>query len=367
MSKKLLILSILMLLVVPFAGVNAQNMAEGSIDYCAILPEADCQILVQSEAAMGDVSSMAFDMSIAYDIAMSGDDMPPGMDNINFAIDGTGAVAIDKAAFDEIYSLAASDMSAYFEQMPSLIDGMIAGIDGEMTLNISLPEMLGMAMGGDVPSNIPVNLIMKDGVWALDVASLSEAMGEDSGGMGWVGINLNGAFESIFAEAGMDFGELMDEETMNMMSDMNNMDLTSAVTITRLPDSDVNGTSVAVFEVNLDYAALMDAMMSDGAIAEMYEGMGMSQEEIDAAMSILDTINLTYRQYVGLEDYYGYRYEYMMSMALDGEAMGDDTLDSMSMVIDMSFDLSDFNVPVEVEVPADAMVMPFEMIMGGGL
>lgn len=366
MSKKLLILSIMMLLIVPFASVNAQNMAEGSIDYCAILPEADCQILVQSEAAMGDVSSMAFDMSIAYDIAMSGEGMPPGMDNINFAIDGTGAVAIDKAAFDQLYELASTDMSAYLEQIPSLMDGIFAGIDGEMALNISLPEMLGMAMGGEVPSNIPLNLIMKDGVWALDVASLSAAMGEDAGGMGWVGINLNGAFESIFAESGMDFGALMDEETMGMMTDMNSMDLTSAVTITRLPDTDINGTAVAVFEVNLDYSALMDAMMAEGAIAEMYNDMGMSQEEIDMALSVLDSIDLTYRQYVGLSDYYGYRYEYMMAIAIDGEAVGEDSLDSMSMGINMSFDLSDFNVPVNVEIPADAMVMPFEMIMGGG-
>lgn len=367
MSKKFLVLSILMLLIVPFASVNAQNMAEGSIDYCSILPEADCQILVQSEAAMADVGSMAFDMSIAYDIAMAGEDMPPGMDNINFAIDGTGSVAIDKAAFNEIYDLASTDMSAYMEQIPTLLDGMIAGIEGEMTLNLTLPEMMGMLMGGEVPESIPVNLIMEDGVWALDVASLSAAVGEDANGMGWVGINLNGAFESIFAEAGMDFGSMMDDEAMEMMNNMGDMDLTSAVSITRLTDSDINGTSVAVFEVNLDYAVLMDAMMDEGAIAEMYDGMGMSQEEIDAALGILDSIVLTYRQYVGLDDFYAYRYEYMMSMALDGEAMGDDTLDSMSMDINMSFDLSEFNVPVDVEIPDDAMVMPFGMIMGGGL
>ena len=32
-------------------------MAEG-IDYCEILPEADCQILLQSDAVMADVGSL---------------------------------------------------------------------------------------------------------------------------------------------------------------------------------------------------------------------------------------------------------------------------------------------------------------------
>ncbi len=365
MPKKFLVLSILMLLIVPFASVNAQSTSEGPIQYCEILPDTDCQILIQSEAVMADVSSVAFDMSIAYDIAMVGDDMPPGMDNINFAFDGTGSVAIDGSVFSKMTDMASTDVEGYIDEIPALLDEMLSSINGEMSLNLTLPEMMGMMMGGDVPENIPVNLIMKDGVYALDVATLSEAIGEESNGMTWVGVDLSTMYQTLFAE--MDIAEMFDPSMLEMMTGFGETDITDAVTITRLPDTDVNGTSVAVFEVNMNYGMLMDTMMSEGGIANLYSDMGMSQEEIDATLSILDSMVLSYRQYVGLEDFYSYRYEYMISFAMDGEAMGDDTLDSMSMAMNMSIDLTDFNVPVNVEIPDNAMIMPFGMIMGGGL
>ena len=37
---------------------------------------------------------------------------------------------------------------------------------------------------------------------------------------------------------------------------MQNADMTNAFTITRLPDSTLNGQSVAVFEIVIDYSAI---------------------------------------------------------------------------------------------------------------
>jgi|GEM_PF-1877405 len=362
MSKRLLVLmSILMLMVVPFASVNAQDMAEG-IDYCEILPEADCQILLQSDAVMADVNSLAFDLSLVYDIAMSDSGMP-GMENINFAIDGSGAVAFDSAVFKEMNEMAMNDMSAYMDQMPMLLDNVFTAIEGEMSLNITLPEMMAMMMP-DAPSSIPLNLLMENGVYAVDAASLANALGEDAGGMSWVGIDLTGAFESMMDE--MDFSMMFDDEMMGMMA-MGTTDMTSAFDITRLPDSTLNGQSVAVFELIFDYGAMLEATGMGETLYQMYADMGMSQEESEAIIGMLDDMDINIRQYVGLDDFYNYRMEFAMDFAMDGEAMGDPTMGTIGLNFNMTFDMSEFNVPVDVEIPADAMIMPFEMLMGAGL
>jgi len=362
MSKKLLVLmSILMLFVVPFASVNAQDVAEG-IDYCEILPEADCQILLQSDEVMKDVSSLAFDLSLVYDIAMDSSEMS-GMDNINFAIDGNGSIAFDTVLFQEINELAMNDMEAYMQQLPTLMDSVFASVEGEMSLNVTLPEML--AAMGDMPSEIPVNLVMADGVYALDFATLADALGEEANGMTWVGLDLNGAFETMMGE--MDFSGMFDSDMMGAMMGMGSGDMTDAVTITRLPDSSVNGQDVAVFEVVFDYAAMLETTGMSETLSEMYSEMGMTQEETDMVLSMLEDISITYRQYVGLVDYYNYRMEFAMNFQMDGETMGEPDMGTVGLDFSMTLDMNDFNVPVDVTVPADAQIFPFEMLMGSGL
>ncbi len=359
MSKKLLVLMSVLMMMVPFANVNAQGLAEG-IDYCEILPEADCQILVQSDAVMADVSSLAFDMSIAYNMSM--DEM--GMDNLNFAIDGNGAVAFDSELFAQMNEMAMGDMAAYMEALPALIDEMLASFEGEMSLNVTLPDMMAMMMDG-MSTEIPLNLVMENGVYALDVATLTEAIGEDAGGMTWVGIDLNGAYQSMMGDMGLDM--LFDADMMDSMTEMNDADFTSAITINRLPDSSLNGQSVAVFELLFDYGTLLEVMGMDGMLNEMYTDMGMSQEEIDAALSILEGLEFDMRQYVGLDDFYTYRVEFAMDFELDGEAMGEPEMGTVAFDFSMTFDMNEFNVPVDVAIPEDAQIFPFEMLMGGGL
>ena len=56
----------------------------------------------------------------------------------------------------------------------------------------------------DAPSEIPLNLMMENGVYAVDVATLSDALGEDAGGMGMGRyLTSHGAFESIDERNGL--------------------------------------------------------------------------------------------------------------------------------------------------------------------
>jgi len=136
------------------------------------------------------------------------------------------------------------------------------------------------------------------------------------------------------------------------------------MSISRLADSEVNGAPVYVFETVIDYGAMLESMGMRETISSMYTDMGMSPAEIDAAMSMFDGIDLSFSQYIGMDDLYTYRFEMNMDFAMDGEMMGDPSMESMSLGFDMTFEMSDFNTPVDIELPSDAMIMPFTSAMG---
>lgn len=358
MSKRLLVLLSLIISIVPFASVNAQTINEG-IDYCAIMESDDCQILVNSTDAMMTVSSFAFDMSLNYDISIEGD-AAGGMGDMNFGIDGNGMLAIDTEVMANIQNLAMTDMQAYMAQLPTLMDDLFTGIDGEAYLVVTLPDMFGQMVG---TTEIPLNLLMKDGKYAVDVASLEQALGEEPSGMGWAGIDLTGAFSMMLGD--MDFSAMVDAEAMEgMMFDM--QALGEAMTITRVADSDVNGVPTSVFEIIVDYGALLDAMGMRETMSTMYTDMGMSPAEIEGMLSMLEGIQVNVVQYIGLDDFYTYRTEVNMDFAIDGETIGEPGMDSMSLGLDMTFDMNNFNAPVDIQLPEDAMIMPFAMVMGSG-
>lgn len=356
MYKRLVILLTLMLSMVPFASVNAQSLNEG-LDYCLFLPADDCQIMLQSEAVMSEVSSFAFDLAMTFDMALEGEGMG-AMGDMTFGLNGNGMLAFDKAslmAFEDM------DPATMMDQMPAMLDDLFAAIDGEAYLEISLPQMVAMMTGG--ATEIPLNLLIKDGVYALDVASLEAALGEDSSGMGWAGIDLNGAFESMMGE--MDMSSMGANPMMGDMAQFSPETLQEAITITRLADSDVNGAPVAVFEMVINYGALLTSGDMTEALDSMYGEMGMDQESVDAVIAMLNDVEIFITQYIGLEDSYNYGMDMSMDFAMDGEMMGDDSMDSAAFSFSMSFGMSNFNDPVNIALPEAAMIMPASMLLGG--
>ena len=357
MYKKLLVILTLMFSIVPFASVNAQSLNEG-IDYCLFLPADDCQLMLQSEEVMSTVSSFAFDLSMAFDISADGGQME-AMGDMNFGIDGSGMLAFDSEALQQYQEMAMGDPSAMMDQMPAMLDSLFSAFEGEAYITITLPQMAAMMTGG--ATEIPLNILMKDGVYALDVASLETALGEDPSGMGWAGINVNGAFETLMAD--MDMSSLGGGSAMGL-SQFSSEALQEAVTITRLADTDIDGTPVAEFEMVINYGALLTSDELSGMLDSMYGDMGMDQETIDMTMSLLKDIEIYVNQYIGLEDSYNYGMNMSMDFDISGEMMDDPTMESMSFVFDLWFGLSDFNTAVDVELPENAMIMPAGMLMG---
>jgi len=319
----------------------------------------DCQIMLQSEEVMSTVNSFAFDLSMAFDMLLEGEQMA-GMGEMNFGIDGSGILSLDTEALKQYQDMAMGDPAAAMDQMPAMLDSLFSAFEGEASIQITLPQMVAMMTGG--ATEIPLNIVMKDGVYALDVASLEEALGEDPSGMGWAGIDLNGAFESMMDE--VDLSSMGGGAMTSGLSGFSNETLQEAITITRLEDEDLEGTPVAVFEMVINYGALLTSDELSGMLESMYGEMGMDEEGTDMILTMLQDIEIYFTQYIGLEDSYNYGMEMSMDFALDGEMMGDPTMDSAAFSFYLWLGLNDFNTPVAVELPENAMIMPAGMLMG---
>lgn len=359
MYKRLIVLVILILSVMPLISVNAQTASEG-IDYCEIMQTDDCQLLLSSAEAMSGVGSFAFDMSLAYDIAIEGGKL--GINDLSFGLDGSGILAIDVDYFNELNDLSISDPTAYLKQFPAMMDGVYSKIEGEAYFVLTLPDMFGAMIG---ETELPLNLLMKDGVYVVDVASLADAVGEDANGMEWAGVDLNGMFESMLGD--FDLSSFYDADMLESIMQFGDTEfLKEVVSVTRLADSNINGESVAVFEVVFDYGAFLATDNMTEMAESMYQNMGMDQQMIDSTLSTLEGVTVIFHEYIGLNDSYTYRVEMNMDFVMDGAMMGDPTMDSMTLGFDMSIDLSDFNTPVDIQIPEDAMIMPASMLMGSG-
>ena len=351
MSKRLLVLFMLVLTMIPFVNVQAQTTNEW-IDFCSILQTSDCQILVDSAATMSDVSSFSFDMLLEFDVEADGGSMA-GMGDMNFSLAGNGMVEIDVALFTELQAIA-DDL----EQFPKMMEDALSGFEGEAYFVLTLPDMFGALVGS---TEIPLNLLMEEGIYAFDLASLEQALGEDPSGMEWVGIDMDGLADILMDE--MD-SPSVDSADMNPLSSMDAV--TSALSISRLADSEINGESVAVFEFVLDYGAYLSSSGMKETLEEMYSDLGMSADEIELTLEMAEGIELAFQQYIGLDDLYSYRIDMDIVFSGTGEAMGDPSVDSMTMTMNFLIDMSNFNAPVDIELPADAMILPIDMLMTMG-
>ncbi len=336
MIKRCLILAMLVMLLMPLAGVSAQADREG-FDYCQMAPAPDCQILINSEAAMAEVSSFAFSIDMSLDLVTDGE----GNDS-RMLLTGNGRVAADPetiAALNDMEGLDSVDVDA----MRAGLADLLTGIEGEVSLLVT--EITTDKTGAEVVSETPVNLIMENGVYALDLASLFGASGESIEGMEgfeWLGADLNGVAASILAEATASYN------TEGGMLNMDESDLAESMTITRLPDGEVNGTAVAVFELAIDYAALLEVIDVTAVVAGMSADAAADQSEVETALESFQDATLVIREHIGLEDFYAYRVDVAAESAFASFNLG--------------IDLGDFNAPVDVDIPDDAFIFPYALV-----
>ena len=322
---KLTVLALMLLL--PIALVSGQTLDKRAL-LCGDLGEADCQILLQNDAVMDGVNAFAFDASMTLDVEA------PEPEAMSLVIDASGAMSFSQETMSAILAMEDSLMNpgmlAAAEETFAMFDALIAGMSAQLTAAVQVASQ-------DGTEDMSLNLRIKDGIVVLNAAAVAAATGESMGSLEWFGVDATGLFSLLAADPDMQ-SAMASEMDMSGASEM-----MMAQAVTRLADSEVNGVPVAVFEMeqNLD------------------QFMGLLDTEATAAVAeSSSTLTATMRHYVGLEDHYTYRAEFIMNSA-------DEAL-TASMDMSMTMDFSEFNLPVAVEIPEDAFVFPLEFLLQMG-
>ena len=291
--------------------------ADSSDVFCGDLPAGDCQLLRDAAANMDALSSMAFDMRLTLAFDAYGE-------SSEIALGASGSLAMSPESLEAAKSAADFESMTLDEDMAATLDGLIAGLSGAIDLDIALPEEEGMAL----------SLLIKDGVIVLDMSALGALMGEGDAAESeeLFGLDANGIFSYLAADPSM---------SEHMMTGEADASLEDATSITRLPDGEVNGLSVAVFESEIGSNALFADM-----------GAELANSVAGADYASYDSISLTMREYIGLDDQRTHRVE--ASMATEGD---------MGMTLQLWLDMSAFNQPVNVSLPEDVMAFPLAMMM----
>lgn len=341
----LLMASCLALLII--AGVGAQSNDQG-IDYCAIVSEADCQILEMNESAMWELSSSAMTFTATGVTRESGAEGSAQTGSID--IDGYLRLSYDLEAMKDWTAINADTT---LEERALILDRALVSTTGEFSMNM-------VSISSDGVEELSINLLMDDGVFVVDGATFESLTGESMGGVEWLGLDLKGAMETIMQMP--DFESTVDITPMPGVNDMEGLE--EALTVTRLPDSEVNGVAVAVFNYDVDFPILLETLGELSMMEEM-----STSDAVMLAMSVrmlsdmMAESKLSAQSYVGLDDYYTHRAVMAFDIEMDGDDAGFGDIGNITLEMDMSIDFSDHGEPITVDLPEDAFVFPLIMLL----
>jgi hypothetical protein len=373
-------MSVLILMVLLFGLVPGAVLAQGPDVYCGSLSDADCNLLVQSQQAMRELTSSAFDLNAEFSMSSS-EEFAPDVTSIAFSVSGNGSVAGNLGALGNFQGMDREQAMAMMDTLPQLLVDFLRELAGEATFNLVLPAAL--MDEAPIPSELTLNLVGVDGVLYVDLRSLLPASAVEQEGMpAWIGIDVAGMYETLFQEM-----PSMDLEGMQGMFDasglaqlMNAELLNQFVSVERGEDQTVDGQAVAVFMTTIDYAALANSpeiqQAMDQYMQTVLEMQGKSLEDLPIDMhevmaAVLSGIQLTMEEWIGLDDTMVHHVEMNMAFALDREAIaaleGNQSeiadVPEFSMAFNAAVDLSGFNVPLEVTAPEGAQVINPMMMM----
>ncbi|MCY3832539.1 MAG: hypothetical protein OXG85_05950 [Chloroflexi bacterium] len=329
MLKNCAILIAFIILLLPASGALADTTDEAML--CGDLSAADCDIRLSHQAAMDALYSLAFSLSANISV-----EAEAPSESLSLSMNGAGRLAFDRELMSQLEAMEAQ-AALNATAMAGLIETALSGLTGEISLMIAIDAE------GEL-EEFPLDLLLKDGVIALDFTALSGESAGSEMSMGSLGISFAGLAEALESEGAIP------ESLQASPADISESALAQSMTITRLPDSEVNGVSTAVFQTALDADALT-------AIFDM-TGLAKAEAAANAPSATLHVF-----EYVGLADFLTHRVELAMTDLPNPEP---DALGAVNISLDMRIDFGGYNEPVEVSLPEDMMIMPLSMMMEMG-
>ncbi len=370
--RKLLLVLVAMLLV--SGSVLAQDVAPEV--YCGDLAEEDCAVLVQSQAAMTELSAVAFDLQI--DVSVTG---VPDMDGpVVFALTSEGAYSGDPEVFA---MMSHPDMAAMQDPVAALTKAVEAlrAFDADLSFTLSLPSQL-VAEDEDIPESITLELLLVDGLGYLNLEPLAPLFENGSSqvpSQGWLGLDIASLIEAVIEQNPDMFEDMemfgVDASMYGQFSDPTAF--AQYATITRTDDG---SGDTATFDTTFDFAGLVQdpefRALLEQQIEQQIEAQGgdIDEEEFEAGFAasqmMLANSVLTATSTIDLTT--GYQTSATFSMVIDTTelmAMAAEESDDVPEVppvvtFNLALNLSQFNDVAEITAPAGAVVIPFESMLG---
>jgi len=289
---------LLVLLMLPLTAVYADSHSHEV--FCGDLAAADCQLLHDSATAMEAIRSVSMEMTMQATTVTEDSDEPL------MSLDGSGSGAIEiSESGNNALMQATSNLS--LEATVALLDELVSEVGGHMQLELTV-------IGEGESTEILLGMQMQNGVLFLSGESIAALMGGEMSGMGWIGLDMSGGVIAAMLQEDLAPNE---DDPMETLS------------ITRLPDSDLDGRAVAVYEMN--------SVFEDAA--------GNSS-------------TITAWQYIDLDDLILRR----IALSAEMPAPDDDgTLINTELALEL--DLSAFNEPINLALPEESTIVPMAMMM----
>jgi len=369
-------MTILAVIVLMFGVVGFTQAQDALPVFCGDLADADCEILQQNQQAMQTLESFAFALTADFSIS----NIPDMPEAVSFGITGDGAVTGDMASLhrspEDMMALA-TDPEAYANYMTSVIEAF----DLDLSLVLNMPQALVEETGGEMPSTLPLNVVLADGVGYIDLSTLRDAVGEagESFPEGWYGIDLSELVTQMMAMSdamgSMDAMSAMDPSMFSQFTDP--AFVGRFMTIERLEDTTAaDGAAVASFHMSIDYAALMSDPAVQELIAESMTAQGatLSEEEMAQMQTMMSEMfqNITLEIFttVGLDDFYtrstqvtmNFDMQSMMAMAAEMGDNADMEGPAPVLMFNAVVTNSSFNEVAEIVAPENATIIPLESL-----
>jgi hypothetical protein len=367
---------------------------------CGDLSAEDCDILYGSSEAMMDVTSGV--QSIAVEVHAMNVPQTPFTDiSFDFSLDtvydysdeaATAAMEMAEMSAEDLAALYA-DPAALSDMVLTILGGLSASIDTTSNFSEQLAGALTTDPNAGWPESVTLSVVLDGGVAYLNLATLEPLVGDF--GMGdWIGIDILPWVEASLMQSAADpnaalaasastqvgagplFTQLAAADPMGM--------ITPFLSIARVDDAEVDGEAVATFSTTINWDAFVQSPYFEQLVvlALSQDPSAMpSQADIEQTVTLgrmfgpalLSGITLELLEMVGLESGYLVATDFTLDWDLTDLAALAEMAGGAALTVDEGAAImasivtsnSDVNGEVEIEVPADATIIPTEMLVGG--
>jgi hypothetical protein len=283
-------------------------------------------------------------------------------EELNLTLSGEGSLAANVTSFMNMQPEDFLDDS--MAVFPLVADALRA-VAADMTFTLEIPEEFNALLHEDeprLPGSVSLDLRMVDGVMYANLAGIKAAAPGATIPAGWVGLDVALLYDTLLPDMLENMPSAATFDLVPVMTSlMQPENLGQFVTVERLPDTEVNEQTMAVFETRLDYVAMLEIReFREVLLATVEEDE--ADEALESIRAMYEGLTLVITQHISLEDKLVHRTEVQMDWDLSTFAEMSDEESLPQFFFNVVVTEESFNDAPEVVAPEDAMLFPVQQL-----